>query len=112
MNTKNSARRSLGQDRLQVVSDVRFRAVFDEGVVIRQRAAEVLVLNEVGVRILDLISERRTSGEIVEVLGAEFEASAEQLEIDLHDFTDRLIEAGVIERVVVSGPESNEAVNP
>ena len=74
--------------RLQVAADVRFRPVFDEGVVIRQRAAEVLVLNEVGTRILELLSDELTLTEITERLATEFDAPASVSRLSLNSHAD------------------------
>ncbi len=94
----------------RVASDVRFRPVFDEGIVIRQRAAEVLVLNEVGTRILELLAKERTLGEIRDTLTAEFDTAGTSVDQDVDDFVAQLEAAGVIERAGGSSlPETGSA---
>jgi hypothetical protein len=78
---------------------VRFRVVAEEGVVIRQRAAEVLVVNEVGARILQLLDGQRSLRQVIESLVEEFAADRADLERDLDAYTAALIEAGVVEEV-------------
>ncbi|MEM9407989.1 MAG: PqqD family protein [Acidobacteriota bacterium] len=79
--------------------DVRFRVVGDEAIVIRQRAAEVLVLNEVGARILQLLEVEPNLDELVDSLAQEFEAERSQLQADAVAFVAELVEAGVLEEV-------------
>ncbi|MEM6702125.1 MAG: PqqD family protein [Acidobacteriota bacterium] len=79
--------------------DVRFRVVGDEAIVIRQRAAEVLVLNEVGARILQLLEGEPNLDELVDSLAQEFEAERSQLQADAVAFVAELVEAGVLEEV-------------
>ncbi|MEM1247885.1 MAG: PqqD family protein [Acidobacteriota bacterium] len=79
--------------------DVRFRVVGDEAIVIRQQAAEVLVLNEVGARILQLLEGEPNLDELVDSLAQEFEAERSQLQADAVAFVAELVEAGVLEEV-------------
>jgi hypothetical protein len=78
-------------------SDVRFRTVLDEGVVIKQDTAEVLVLNEVGARVLELLDGTRTVGEVETVLAAEFATPAAELGRDLEGYVAELLAAGIVE---------------
>ncbi len=93
-----------------IASDVRFRTVFEEGVVVRQRAAEVLVLNTVGIRILELVAQKRSVGEIVDDLSAEFDATKDQLRNDVSAFIGELVAAGVLE-VRAAPPLGNEELS-
>ena len=84
---------------LRPKSDVRFRRVAGEGVVLRQDAGEVLALNEVGSRILEHVDGRLTVPEIVERLLEEFDADRIEIEADTAEFVRELLESGVIESV-------------
>jgi hypothetical protein len=79
------------------VKDVRFRRVGEETVVLRQQAAEVLVLSEVAGRILELV-DGRSAEEIVAELEPEFDAERSILERDVADFLATLEARGIIER--------------
>lgn len=79
--------------------DVRYRRVEGEAVVLRQSAAEVLVLNGVGADVLDLADGVRPVGEWVDALDGEYEVDRETLARDLLEFAAELEEAGVLERV-------------
>jgi len=80
-------------------SDVRFRRVAGEGVVLLQDANEVLALNQVGARILEHIGDGLTVAEIVERLLEEFDVDRSELEADTTEFVRELLESGVIEAV-------------
>ncbi|MDH3522242.1 MAG: pyrroloquinoline quinone biosynthesis peptide chaperone PqqD [Acidobacteriota bacterium] len=81
---------------LERAADVRFRAVDDETVVIRQEAAEALVLNEVAGRILELVDGRRTVGEIIDRLFEEFDAPRDALAEDVCAYLRELVAAGLV----------------
>jgi hypothetical protein len=84
---------------LRKASDVRYRLVEDEGILVRQRTAEVLVVNEVGVRFLDLMDGSTELSGLVDRLVEEFEVDRTELEKDLLSFAGELVEAGVVEVV-------------
>ena len=86
--------------------DVRFRTVLEEGVVVRQDAAEVLVLNEVGARILELIDGNLEVEGIYHRLLQEFAVPEDDLRRDLDAFLADLREARVIERTPRGTEES------
>jgi hypothetical protein len=78
-------------------SDVRYRRIEGEAVVLRQSAAEVLVLNEVAASVLDLADGKRSLGDWIETLAAEYETDRETLERDVVDFAGELFDAGLLE---------------
>ena len=78
-------------------SDVRFRHIPPETLVIRQAGPEVLVLNGVGGRILDLLDRGATAGELVEKLGGEYSGDPASIEREAMAFLDELVSAGVLE---------------
>jgi hypothetical protein len=77
--------------------DVRFRRVEAEAVVLRQNVSEVMVLNEVGARILDLADGVMPIAGWVDALFEEFEVEREILEEDVLGFASELTDAGVLE---------------
>ena len=63
---------------------VRFRAVGDEGVVVQIENSEVIVVNNVGLRILDLIREGgNTIAGIVASLQDDYQVTPDQLQQDV-----------------------------
>jgi len=81
---------------LRRVDDVRFRAVGDETVVIRQEAAEALVLNEVAGRLLDLIDGKRTIADLVDRLLEEYEVAPGDVVGDVKEYLEELVETGIV----------------
>jgi hypothetical protein len=78
--------------------DARYRNIGGEGIVVRQAAGEVLVLNEVGVRVLDLVASGKTAGDIVSALAAEYDVDLPTLERDVPGYIQELVDAGILER--------------
>ena len=77
--------------------DVRFRVIDGEAVVVRQSAAEVLVLNEVAARILDLADGTAPVASWVESLAGEYETGRDTLEQDVIAFAAELVGEGLLE---------------
>ncbi len=77
--------------------DVRYRLLLNEAVVIRQDAAEVLGLNLVGARVLELIDDGLAESEILERLVQEFDVARKELHVDVQAFIAELIELDVVE---------------
>jgi Coenzyme PQQ synthesis protein D (PqqD) len=77
--------------------DIRYRTLDGEAVVVRQRAGEVLVLNEVAARLLDLADGATPLGAWVDTLLGEYEVDREVLERDVAECARELTEAGLLE---------------
>jgi hypothetical protein len=77
--------------------DIRYRRVDGEAVVVRQRAAEVLVMNEVAARLLDLADGRATVGAWVDALAGEYDVDRESLQRDVLAFAAELAAEGMLE---------------
>jgi hypothetical protein len=84
---------------LQRPRDVRYRRIEGEAVVLRQSAAEVLVLNEVGASVLDLADGRRSVGEWIAALARDYEGDPATLADDVLAFAAEAAEAGLLEPV-------------
>ncbi|HEY7913876.1 MAG TPA: PqqD family protein [Blastocatellia bacterium] len=65
-------------------------------VIVLADSGEVLVLNALGTRILDLIDGKRTITEIARLIEEEYDVSAEQARRDLDEFLRTLSEAGAL----------------
>jgi hypothetical protein len=85
-------------------SDVRFRIVDDEAVVLRQSVAEVMVINEVGARILGLADGRQPLSAWVDALLAEYEVERGVLLADVLAFAGELTEQGLLEAALEPAP--------
>jgi hypothetical protein len=76
--------------------DVRYRRVGDEGVVLRQRDAEIMVLNETGVRILSLLDGTRRLADVVDIMTEEYDADRQQIAADVERYIREMDDAGVV----------------
>ncbi len=85
---------------LKRCADARYRNIGDEGIVIRQTAGEVLVLNEIGVRVLDLLEVALPVSGLLDALDAEYDIDRGTMEQDVLAYLQELVDAGVIERAV------------
>ncbi len=83
-------------------SDLRYRRIEGEAVVLRQSAAEVLVLNEVGASVLDLADGERSVGDWIEALAATYGTDRETLARDVLDFAGEAAAAGLLEPAVAA----------
>ena len=81
--------------RIALDPHVRFRRFEEEGVIVNQKNAEALVVNEVGARLLEVADGQRTIADCAALLSGEFDAEREVLEQDLLAFAGALVEAGV-----------------
>lgn len=88
---------------LCLCSDVRYRMIEGEALVLRQEAAEVLGLNPVGSRVLELIDGRSTVAELIGRLADEYEVDRAELERDVLDFLVELLREGVLEPSAAKG---------
>lgn len=84
---------------LKARPDVRYRLVDGKGVVIRQGIGEVLVLNRVGARILDLLQKGASVEGVLETMQREFEVGPAELERDALEFTEQLLDSAILEEV-------------
>lgn len=84
---------------LRARSDVRYRVVDQKAIVIRQREGEVVVLNQVGARVLDLLQAGRPVQGVLDAMAAEFEVGRAELERDVLAFLGDLVDGGILEEV-------------
>ena len=87
----------MREPRFRLRDDVRYRVVGDEAVVVRQKAAEVIALNDVGARVLELMSDTKGIAEVVDTLAREYDVDRAMLEIDVESFVGEIVEAGILE---------------
>jgi hypothetical protein len=83
----------------RLCSDVRFRIVSSEAIVIRQSTPEVLVLNEWGGRILELLGAGNSTTEVMQTMLQEYDVQPNDLQRDLTAFLGEMQEAGIIEEL-------------
>jgi len=80
-------------------ADARYRNIGGEGIVVRQTVGEVLVVSEVGARVLDLVDSGLPVSGMLARLAAEYDVDGASLERDVAAYLQELVDAGVIEVV-------------
>lgn len=81
------------------VPSVRFRVVEDQGLILRQDTSEVVVVNEVAARILQLLDGQRALREVAAILADEFAETPERLARDVETFVRELVDSGLVQVV-------------
>lgn len=79
--------------------DVRYRVVGEEAVVVRQNAAEVIAVNDVGARILELIDAKSTVSQVIEKMSSEYDVDRDELTQDVENFVTAIHDAGIVEEI-------------
>jgi hypothetical protein len=77
-------------------SNVRYRRLLDEAVVIHQEQAEALVLNDTAIAFIELCDGCRSTGEIIREMTGRYDVKSDELEGDLQPFIEELLAAGII----------------
>ncbi len=83
--------------RLRLRSDVRYRVIDGEALVLCQDRAEILGFNELGTRILALLMAGDSVAQLLTALEAEFAVERTRLEADVAAFLDLLIAEQILE---------------
>ena len=87
------------QSRVTLTPRSRHRSVLDEGLVMRQRDGELMVVNEVGSRVLEGCTAKLTIQEILDRLVLEFDVPEEDLARDVLAYLEELRQLDVVETV-------------
>ena len=80
-------------------SQVRYRAVGDDGVVVHLANGRVVVVNEVGLYLLNQLAAPRTCEELATSVAQAFEVSPDQAEADLEAYLAELDAEQILERL-------------
>ena len=86
-------------DRFSISDEVLSQEVNGETVLLDLEGESYFGLNEVGTRIWQLITAEQTVAEVLSILSDEYDASREQLEIDVGELLAKLADAGLVKRV-------------
>jgi len=81
-------------------ADARFRKVDDEGRVYCRSRSEIVGLNEVGTRILELCDGATSFDTVIDRLEEEFDVDRETLAEDTAGFVTEMVELGILVEVV------------
>lgn len=84
----------------QLNEQLRFRAVGEEGVVVDQRNGNVMVVNAVGLHLLQQLRDGANLAELNASVQAEFAVERDQLEADVTRYLEELHALGAIHESV------------
>ncbi len=88
---------SLSRSSVLVKSDnVLFRIVDDEAIVVHIDTNEVLVLNEVGARVVEIMGKPTSIQDLLAQLISEFDVEMDQLEADIFAHLKELLASGIL----------------
>lgn len=87
----------LDDEQIRLSSQVRYRAVDTDGVVVHLESGRVIVVNEVGLHILHLLETPRSRKELADGIVLEFEVSIEEAEQDLERYLTQLNSEQILE---------------
>lgn len=85
------------QAHYSIAGSTRFRRIADQGVIIAQEPGEALVVNDTGMRILELIQDGLTLSGVAAAMAAEYGAPLADVTVDIESYLDEMLKAGVIE---------------
>lgn len=74
---------------------IRWRKVGDEGVVLNQDKSEVLVLNILGIHVIELLGQGLNTVQLNQTLLSEYDVDQFTLDADIQCFLRELVETGV-----------------
>ena len=86
-------------DNFHIPGNIRFRKVADEGIVVLIDEGEVLVVNDVGIRFVELVDQGLNYGDILAQLTQEYNVEKMQLQKDVSVYCKELVQAGVLEQI-------------
>jgi hypothetical protein len=79
-----------------LINHSRWRKIGEEAVVLNQETADVLVVNEMGARILDLVAGGHSVKDMVAILSSDYLVEPAILEQDINEYLDDLGSAGIV----------------
>ena len=85
--------------RFSLSSDVRHRSIGGEGVIVRQDDGEVLVINEIGTKLVELAKDGDCVKDMIDAILLDYEVGASTLEKDVFEYLVELCNLNIIVEV-------------
>ena len=89
----------MSKPRLKLSNTIRHRAVGDEGVLVHLDQGRVIVVNEVGLHIVEALAEPRTREELVRSVTNAFDVTPGQAADDIDHYLAELEQEQVLEHL-------------
>ncbi len=83
----------------------RFRSVGSEGVVVQVERGEVMVVNGVGLRVLELVREHGSREAVIQQLLQEYETDGVGIGQQINDYIEELFAWGILEQPQTANKE-------
>ncbi len=83
--------------RYRLAREIRYRRIFDEGVIILQDRAEVVMVNATAIDVLELIDRGYHIDAVADELAARYACDQDTLDSDVLDYVIALWQAGILE---------------
>ena len=87
----------LPAEQISLTSQIRYRAVGDDGVLVHLENGRVVVVNEVGLFIVQQLDSPKTHQELAAAISQEFEVTEKQAAVDLEVYLAELDNEQVLE---------------
>jgi hypothetical protein len=84
-------------EQIRLTSQVRFRAVGEEGVLVHLENGRVIVVNEVGLFIVQQLASPMSRSELGQAVTREFDVPADRVQADLQRYLEELDREQVME---------------
>lgn len=96
--------RNIDRTVAYLLGHTRWRSIGEETVMLNQETAEVLVVNEMGTRVLELVADGHSVKDMVAVLSSDYLVEPDVLERDINGYLEELASAGMIGFAAVETP--------
>jgi len=83
-------------DAIRLSPDIRYRTITPEGIVVHLERGEVVVVNELGIRILELIEKTGSLSAVIDNLSETYDASRNRITADVQRFCDDMRGHGLL----------------
>jgi hypothetical protein len=81
---------------LRLNSDIRFRVMDDEAVIVCQNAGEIIAVNGIGRQIIEAAERQKSIDTVLQEMQSEYDVPVENLQQDLLAFIEEMTAAGVL----------------
>ena len=78
-------------------SDVRYRVIDDEAIIVCQDRGEIIAVNEVGRLVLDAVDGKTSIAAMIGMLASSYDVPVKTLQEDVLEFIAEMLHSGVLE---------------
>ena len=86
-----------GDSVISLSQAIRYRSVAGDGVLVHLQSGRVIVVNEIGLRIVELLSDSASANQLVENIVGEFDVTFEQAALDVDKYLSALANENILQ---------------